>query len=162
MNIAALADRVIAQTGVLAVIRCGYVDGEPVLSFVCPDGTSTDKEAAVSSIVSAWPAEQARLDAAQSVEDWFRGQLAAGYQTTHGWRLGMEPNDVTLLTGHFVLAKEASTLGLPVPPLVDATGVPRHLSMQQLTEVMLGYGSHRAALSEEYAARMAAISATTA
>lgn len=99
-----------------------------------------------------------RQKKAATVEEWFSEQLQAGYEVPSlGFRLGMAQEDVTLLTGAFVLAKEASALGLAVPPLIDADGVPHDLTIEQLTSVMLGYGQARAALSREYAARLAAV-----
>jgi hypothetical protein len=106
------------------------------------------------------PAKKAEIDrqrALAEVDAWFAEQVAAGYETTYGWRLGLSEQDVTLLTGAFVLAKEAAALGLDVPPIIDAGGEPRSLTMEEMTAVMLGYGQHRAALSGEYAARKAAI-----
>lgn len=111
-------------------------------------------------IVTIDAAKKAAIDYRKSLADvdsWFAGQQAAGYTTSYGWRLGLAESDVTLLTGAFVLAKEAAGMGLGIPPLVDADGVPRELTIEELTAVMLGYGQHRAALSAEYAARRAAI-----
>lgn len=95
--------------------------------------------------------------AAQAAKDWFAEQVAAGYEVPGaGFRLGLEQSDVTLLTGAFVLAREAAAMGLGVPPIIDADGVPRQLTVEELTAVMLGYGQYRASLSQEYAARVAA------
>jgi len=89
---------------------------------------------------------------------WFASQLAAGFTTNDGWTLGLQPTDVTLLTGNYVLAKEAAALGGDIPPVIDTDGVPHPMeSIEELTAIMLAYGQHRAALSAEYAARKAAI-----
>jgi hypothetical protein len=89
------------------------------------------------------------------VESWFADRLAEGYDVSeHGFRLGLKQEDVTLLTGAFVLAKEAAAIGMPVPPIIDAEGRPHTLTIEQLTAVMLGYGHHRASLSAEYASRL--------
>lgn len=111
-------------------------------------------------IVTIDPTKKAAIDYRKSLADvdsWFAGQQADGYTTSYGWRLGLAESDVTLLTGAFVLAKEAAAMGLGVPPLFDADGIPHELTIEELTAVMLGYGQHRAALSAEYAARKAAI-----
>jgi len=102
-------------------------------------------------------AEIDRQSALAAVDAWFAEQTAAGFTTAAGWRLGLAESDVTLLTGAFVLAKEADSMGLPLPPIIDADGVPRSLTISEMTAVMLGYGQHRATLSAEYAARKAAI-----
>lgn len=91
----------------------------------------------------------------QDVESWFASRLAEGYEVPGlGFRLGLKQEDVTLLTGAFVLAKEAAAIGVPVPPIIDAEGRPHTLTIEQLTAVMLGYGHHRASLSAEYASRL--------
>jgi hypothetical protein len=111
-------------------------------------------------IVGLDPAKKGQIDyrrSLASVDSWFAEQQAAGFTTSYGWRLGLAESDVTLLTGAFVLAKEAAAMGLGVPPLVDADGIPHELTIEELTAVMLGYGQHRAALSAEYATRKAAI-----
>lgn len=104
------------------------------------------------------PAKKAEIDrraALAALDQWFAAQVAAGFQTEDGWKLGLTESDVTLLTGQFVLAKEADQHELPLPPVIDADGMPHALTMPQLTALMLQYGAHRAALSTEYAARKA-------
>lgn len=101
-------------------------------------------------------AEIDRQKAFADIDAWFAAQLAAGYVVPgRNFRLGLRQEDVTLLTGAFVLAKEAAGLGMDVPPIIDLDGAPHALSIEELTAVMLGYGQYRAALSGEYAARKA-------
>lgn len=103
-------------------------------------------------------AEIDRNFALKATDAWFRQQLDAGFTTNDGWTLGLAPDDVTLLTGNYVLAKEAAALGGDIPPVIDTDGVPHPMeSIEELTALMLAYGQHRAALSAEYAARKAAI-----
>lgn len=103
-------------------------------------------------------AEIDRADAEVELEEWFRDATHEGYEVEPGFRLGMLPEDVTLLTGLFVLAKEAATMQLPLPAVIDRNGVPHQLeSIQAMTELMLAYGQARAELSAEYAARKAAL-----
>lgn len=111
-------------------------------------------------IVTIDPAKRAVIDARnalEAVDAWFTDQVAAGYTTPHGWKLGLAETDVTLLTGAFVLAKEAVILGAAIPPIIDKDGVPHTLTIEELTNVMLGYGQYRAALSSEYNDRKAAV-----
>ena len=106
------------------------------------------------------PAKKAAIDrkvALRVVDAWFKEEVAKGFTTEDGWKLGLSESDVTLLTGQFVLAKEADAAGLPLPPVIDMAGVPHTLTLAELTALMLGYGAHRAALSTEYAVRKAAI-----
>jgi hypothetical protein len=111
-------------------------------------------------IVTVDPAKKAEIDRKAALRDadaWFSGEVARGYETEDGWKLGLSESDVTLLTGQFVLAKEAAAVDLPLPPVIDTDGVVHQLTLAELTALMLGYGAHRAALSSEYAARKAAI-----
>lgn len=111
-------------------------------------------------IVTIDPVKKAAIDrakAAREVDAWFAGEVANGFTTEDGWKLGLTESDVTLLTGQFVLAKEADAAGLDLPPVIDTAGVPHSLTLAELTALMLAYGGHRAALSTEYAARKAAI-----
>lgn len=106
------------------------------------------------------PVKKAAIDkkaALAAIDAWFAGEIAKGFTTTGGWKLGLTESDVTLLTGQFVLAKEADAAGLPLPPVIDTDGIPHQLSITELTELMLSYGEHRATLSTEYAFRKAGV-----
>lgn len=98
---------------------------------------------------------QSKADSAEA-DVWFEQQILAGFDTGEGFTLGLTETDVTLLTGNYVLAKEADAMEMPLAPIIDSTGVPHQLTMAKLTEVMLAYGAHRAALSQEYAEKKAA------
>lgn len=107
------------------------------------------------------PAKKAEIDrrvALDNLDFWFKNVTAEGYTTSYGWKLGLSESDITLLTGQFVLAKEAAAAELPLPPVVDMAGVPHQLeTIEELTELMLAYGAARSALSAEYADRKAQI-----
>jgi hypothetical protein len=71
-----------------------------------------------------------------------------GWETPLGWRLAWQPDDVALLTGLFVLAKEADALGLTQPVVVtDMAGERHSLTFTEFRDLMLAYGAARAALS---------------
>jgi hypothetical protein len=107
------------------------------------------------------PVKKAEIDrevALANLDYWFQNTLDGGFTTSYGWRLGLSESDVTLLTGQFVLAKEADAAELPIPAVVDKDGVPHQLeTIEELTGLMLSYGAARSALSAEYATRKAAI-----
>lgn len=107
------------------------------------------------------PARKADIDRAAALadlEDWFREMTEPGFQTADGWRLGMQQQDVILLTGYYVLAKEAAAFGGPIPPVIDKDGLPHEIEeIEELTALMLAYGQRRAEISAEYAAKKAAI-----
>lgn len=72
----------------------------------------------------------------------------AGWESPAGWRLAWQPDDVALLTGLFVLAKEADALGLTQPVAVtDMAGERHSLTFTEFRDLMLAYGAARAALS---------------
>jgi hypothetical protein len=111
-------------------------------------------------IITIDPAKKAAIDTTKAraeLDRWFADKVIEGFTTEGGWRLGIEPNDVTLLTGQFVLAKEADAAGLPLPPVIDMAGAAHQLSMSDLTALMLAYGQYRAELSAEYSQRKAEI-----
>jgi hypothetical protein len=90
----------------------------------------------------------------KAADEWFAEQVEAGFTTTSGIKLGLKESDVTLLTGNYVLAKEAAALGMQLPALIDADGQSHTMTdIEELTAIMLAYGQHRAALSAEYANR---------
>lgn len=112
------------------------------------------------SIITIDPAKKAAIDQTARlavVQAWFDGEVAKGFATADGWKLGLSESDVTLLTGNYVLAKEAAAMNLPIPPVIDTAGVAHEMEeIEELTAIMLAYGQHRAALSAEFAARRAA------
>jgi hypothetical protein len=111
--------------------------------------------------VSLDPEKKTAIDVQEGLAGvglWFAEEIAKGLVVADGWRLGMSQEDVTLLTGHYVLAKEAAALGMEIPPLIDADGIPHEFEeIEELTAIMLAYGQRRAEISAEYAAKKAAI-----
>jgi hypothetical protein len=74
--------------------------------------------------------------------------LEAGYETSDGWRLGWQADDVALLTGLYVLAARANQLGEQQPCVVTDMAGERHtLTFAEFEAVMLAYGAARAAAS---------------
>jgi len=74
--------------------------------------------------------------------------LEAGYETSDGWRLGWQADDVALLTGLYVLAARANQLGVTQPCVVTDKAGQRHtLTFAEFEALMLAYGAARAAAS---------------
>lgn len=96
-------------------------------------------------------AESDKAAATVEANKWFAEEVAKGFESQGGIKLGLSESDVTLLTGNFILSKEAAALELPVPPVFDTEGTAWELSIEELTGLMLEYGQHRAALSIQYA-----------
>ena len=96
--------------------------------------------------------------AKQDADDWFAEEVEKGFLYNDSFTLGLTQEDVSLLTGNFVLAEKAAALGADIPPVVDVHGVPHSVAdIDELTEIMLAYGNHRANLSAEYAEKLAVV-----
>lgn len=112
-------------------------------------------------IITIDPVKKAAIDkqiALREIDQWFAGEIAKGFATEDGWKLGLTDADVTLLTGNYVLSQQAAALGGSIPPVIDTDGVPHAMeAIEELTAIMLAYGQHRATLSTEYALRKAAL-----
>lgn len=122
------------------------------------DQPTEEQLAQIQVLVTAWPGEKIRLVALEQLDKEWAETLKAGWETPYGWKLGIDISDVTLLTGAYMLAKEAAALNLPLPEIIDMDGVPHTFNdIQELTALMLQYGQARAALSAEYAARKASL-----
>ncbi|MEX0598521.1 MAG: hypothetical protein WD512_18710 [Candidatus Paceibacterota bacterium] len=88
----------------------------------------------------------------EKLDKSWENTLSAGWTTSYGWQLGLNIQDITLLTGAFMLAKEANSLGINTPSyIVDADGVSHEIDLTNLTNLMLQYGQARSLLSQEYA-----------
>jgi hypothetical protein len=106
----------------------------------------------INDIISAWPLTKNKISKIEKLDSLWENITESGWETSYGWKLGLTINDVTLLTGAFVLAKEASSLGLNNPvSIIDTEGLSHELSLQDLTSLMLQYGNARAQLSSKYA-----------
>ena len=88
----------------------------------------------------------------KAADEWFEEKIEEGFTSeTAGITLGLTESDVTLLTGNFVLAKEADELELDLPPIISSDGTVKQMTMPELSALMLEYGSYRATLSAQYA-----------
>ena len=133
------------------------VDGVPTdIEYVTPP--TTEQEAQIAQALAAWGDLRAKNAQLRLIEASWQATIAAGWTTPYGWKLGLTPQDITLLTGAFILAKEAQTMGLASSGvIVDTDGLAHELSVADLTGLMLQYGQARAALSAAYAASKAAL-----
>ena len=108
----------------------------------------------VNDILDSWPLSLAKLEKYDEIETWWNNIIESGWQTQYGWKLGLSIQDVTLLTGAFILSKEAQNLGINNPAvIVDSDGISHELSFSDFTTLMFQYGNHRSILSQEYAAK---------
>lgn len=106
----------------------------------------------INSIIDSWPLEEKKINKLAELDSYWENVINNGWTTPHGWKLGLTVNDVTLLTGLFVLAKELNSLGFNDPSqIMDVDGLSHSLSLQDLTMLMLQYGNARSQLSSKYA-----------
>ena len=97
----------------------------------------------------------------RSIDADFDSITKLGWDSGQGFNLGITAQDVSLLVGLFVLAKEANAMGLNPPPLIDMHGGIHALTMSELTALMLQYGQARALISAQDAMRRKAVESAT-
>lgn len=98
----------------------------------------------------------------QQLEDYWNFKISEGWTGPEGWKLGLTIDDVTLLTGAFLLLKEGVNLGLvSSTTIIDTDNVPHTVDLQTMTGLMLNYGQYRANLSNEYSSIKNQISEAT-
>lgn len=133
------------------------IDGAPSeIGYITPP--TPEQEAQIAEVISGWDNLRAKNAQLQQIEADWQATIAAGWETPYGWKLGLTVQDITLLTGAFILAKEAQTMGLASSGvIVDMDGLAHELPVADLTGLMLQYGQARAALSAAYAASKAAL-----
>lgn len=127
-------------------------DGIIVINYI--NMPTLEQEELINNALNNFPLDNAKYSKLLEIEEDWKNTLKNGWQTPNGWKLGIDIQDITLLTGLFMLAKEAANLGINEPiTIIDMDGQAHGLSLQELTTLMLQYGSARALLSTEYANR---------
>lgn len=96
------------------------------------------------------------------IENTWQKLESAGWDSGAKFNLGITPSDVALLVGVYVLAKEASTLGLPIPSIIakDNSSI-QFATLAEMTTLLLRYGAARAELSSTFALKRKAVEAAT-
>lgn len=105
----------------------------------------------VNNILNLWPLDQEKFVKLTALDNKWNTDTNNGFSTPYGWKLGLTNNDVTLLTGAFLLAKEASNMGISQnATIIDTNGVSHSIAINDLTLLMLQYGQYRTELSTQY------------
>lgn len=137
-----------------------------------PVDISSDKGLFITNLINqAWdyipnaePDElsQAKARKLQDIDNkWFNLEKT-GWDSGRGYYLGISPSDVALIVGVYSLAKEASSLGLPLPNLISMDNTPIIFSsMEEMTTVLLEYGQARSILASTFADRRKAVKDAT-
>jgi hypothetical protein len=111
---------------------------------------SSEQLTQVNNIIDRWPLYKAKLEKLEQVDISWKNTMSNGWTTPYGWKLGTDNQDVTLLTGAFILAKEANNMGLSTTgTVIDMDGQSHELSLQDMTILMLQYGQFRSQLSSQ-------------
>lgn len=104
----------------------------------------------IDQIIQNLPIEILKIQKLEELDNNWQEILKNGWTTPYGWKLGIDTQDVTLLTGAFILAKEAHSMGLSsTGTIIDMGGQSHELSIQDMTILMLQYGQFRSQLSSQ-------------
>ena len=127
-------------------------NGSIVINYI--DLPTPEQESLINDILDNLELDTAKSNKLAEIDNDWKIAIQNGWETPNGWKLGIDTQDVTLLTGLFILAKEAASLGMVEPAtLIDMDGQSHSLTLVELTNLMLQYGSARATLSTQYANR---------
>jgi hypothetical protein len=111
---------------------------------------SSEQLTQVNNIIAQWPLHKAKLEKLEQVDISWKTTMSNGWTTPYGWKLGTDNQDVTLLTGAFILAKEANNMGLSTTgTIIDMDGKSHELSLQDMTILMIQYGQFRSQISSQ-------------
>jgi hypothetical protein len=106
----------------------------------------------INEVIDSWPLQKSKLERLNQLDEIWSNAVKNGWTTSSGYKLGIDIQDITLLTGAFALAKEANNAGFTDPTyIVDTEGNSHALSLSEFTQLMLQYGQARAVLSNSYA-----------
>lgn len=123
---------------------------------------TTEQQSQINALLNTWPVTKLQYQKIKQINNNWKIKLNEGWITSYGWSLGIDVQDVALLTGAFTLAKEASNLGITDPvSIVDKEGLSHELNLADLTSLMLSYGQARSQLSGAYASKLNAIKNAT-
>jgi len=117
-----------------------------------PTSVNPEQLVLINNIINQWPLDEAKLAKLEILDNKWNNQLSQGFTTPYGWKLGLQNSDVTLLTGAFLLAKEAANMNLSSnASIIDTDNISHSLSIENFTILMLEYGQYRTQLSTAYA-----------
>jgi hypothetical protein len=121
------------------------------IQFVNPNDVNNNISTQINNIINSWPLTQSKISKLKELDSYWNVIIQDGFTTSYGWKLGLQNNDVTLLTGAFLLAKEVANMNISQnATIVDLAGVSHILSINDFTMLMLEYGQYRTNLSTEY------------
>lgn len=135
-------------------ISCIYDDGNGNFRIDYMVYPNAQQSSQINALLQSWPLDKAKIEKTKELDEYWKSVLAQGWTTPYGWKLGLDNQDVTLLTGAFILLKESSSMGLSnTTSIVDTNSVPHELNVNDMTALMLQYGQYRASLSQIYSTK---------
>lgn len=144
------------------IISIEKIANDYIIQYKNEEYVTQEQITQINNIINEWPLTQAKLDKIKLLDIYWETQVNNGFITSYGWKLGLKNNDITLLSGAFLLCKEASSLGLlQEATIIDIDGIPHTLSINDLTTIMLQYGQYRTNLSTEYSNKKKQIEETS-
>ena len=157
-----MLDILTARINTVVPIAGLSADGDSIFDILYVTPPTEEQQAQVSALIAGWPLERAKLSKLQQIDAAWAQTVKAGWESPDGWKLGIDISDVTLLTGAFMLAKEAANMGIAAPvTITDMEGNAHSLNLAEITVLMLAYGQARAALSAADAERRRATNNAT-
>jgi hypothetical protein len=122
------------------------------IEYIDSEIPTNEQLSQIQDILTSWPLDQIKLSKIELLNEKWGALINQGWETSYGWFLGLTNQDVTLLTGAFLLAKEAANLGvLDDTTIIDTDGLSHTISINDLTILMIQYGQYRSTLSAYYA-----------
>lgn len=137
---------------VVPIVGIQSIDNSIEIEYTDPSGVTDQQASLIQQILLNWPLDLAKINKSSILDEKWNNEIKNGYLTNYGWKLGLTTADVTLLTGVFLLAKEAHLLGASEEAsIIDTDGVSHTISITNFTSLMIQYGQYRTNLSSWYA-----------
>lgn len=135
--------------------------GNNVYEIDYKENVTEQQKQAAQQVIDSWPLEEKKLEKLAKIDTEWEQTIAQGWDSGQGI-LGISANDVALYSGNFSMAKEASNLGYPIPPIITQNDQEITFSdIQSMTIFMLQYGEYRSSISKTFAARRRAVQNAT-
>lgn len=143
---------------ILPIISIVYENNLYNIQYV--NNPTADQLTIINNILNDWPLEEAKYIKISELDVSWSKKLKDGWLTPLGWKLGLSTEDVTLLSGAFILAKEASEMGITdLATIVDLNGVSHSIMFSDFVSLMLQYGQYRTTISLWYSDKLSQIKA---
>jgi hypothetical protein len=145
---------------IVPIIGITQEDNNYIIEYV--NQPNQEQLTLINAVINDWPLEQAKLLKIAELDLSWSKKLKNGWVTPLGWKLGITTEDVTLLSGAFILAKEAAEMGITdLANIIDSNGVSHSIMFSEFVELMLEYGQYRTSISLWYSEKLSNIKSAT-